>query len=164
MPPWASSSAPTRRPSPSPPSDAEQLGFHVLRRDRRGRDDDEGAAGAGGEAVNRPRRQLLAGARRAGDQDARIGRRGPLDRLPKLVDHDGLAGDPARLNRAGAQVAHLALQPRGFERPLGHQHQPVGLERLLDEVVGAGLDGRDCRLDVAVTRDHHHRQIGMLGS
>ena len=72
------------------------------------------------------------------------------------------ADDPARLHGAGAQVLDLALEARGFERALGDEHQPVGLERLLDEVVGAGLDRRDGRLDVAVARDHHHRQVGML--
>ena len=40
-----------------------------------------------------------------------------------------------------------------------HQHQPVGLERLLDVVVGAALDGGDGGLDVAVTGDDHHRQV-----
>ncbi len=40
--------------------------------------------------------------------------------------------------------------------------EPVGLERLLDEVVRALLDGGDGGLDRAVSGDHHHRQIGML--
>ena len=40
--------------------------------------------------------------------------------------------------------------------------KPVGLERLLDIVVGAALDGGDGRLDVAMTRNDHHGQIGML--
>ena len=90
---------------------------------------------------------------RAGDQDARIGRGGPLDRLPELVDRrSDRAGDAARLDGAGAQVAHLALEAGRLERALGHEHEPIRLERLLDEVVGAGLDGRDGCLDVAVAR------------
>ena len=40
--------------------------------------------------------------------------------------------------------------------------QPVGLERLLDEVVGAELDRRHRRLDVAVAGDHHHRHVRVL--
>ena len=56
----------------------------------------------------------------------------------------------------------LALEPRRFQRALGNQHQPVGLERLLDEVVGALLDGGHGGFDVAVTRNHHDRQFGML--
>ena len=62
------------------------------------------------------------------------------------------------------QVAHLALQARGLERALGDEHQAVGLERLLDEVVGARLDGRDGGLDVAVARDHDHRQVRVLAA
>ena len=57
---------------------------------------------------------------------------------------------------------HLALEPRVLQRPLRDEHQPVGLERLLDEVVGAALDRRDRGLDVAVTGDHHDRQLGMI--
>ena len=45
---------------------------------------------------------------------------------------------------------------------VGDQEQPVGLERLLDEVVGAALDRRDRGFDIAVAGDHHHRQFGML--
>ena len=41
-------------------------------------------------------------------------------------------------------------------------NQPVGLERLLDEIVGALLDRGDRGLDRAVAGDHHDRQIGLL--
>lgn len=37
-----------------------------------------------------------------------------------------------------------------FQRTLGDQDEAVGLERLLDEVVGAAPDGRDRRLDRAM--------------
>src|SRR5665647_894283 len=39
---------------------------------------------------------------------------------------------------------------------------PVGLERLLDEVVGTALDGGDRGFDIAVSGDHHDRQIGLF--
>jgi hypothetical protein len=70
---------------------------------------------------------------------------------------------PIRSNVSPLRCAgpNLALQLGGLERALGDQDQPVGLERLLDEVVGAALDGRDGGLDVAVAGDHHHRQVGM---
>ena len=42
-----------------------------------------------------------------------------------------------RQRRQRLQLLDLALEPRGFQRAVGDQHQPVGLERLLDEVVGA---------------------------
>ena len=54
------------------------------------------------------------------------------------------------------------LQPRRFQRALHHMQQPVGLERLFDEVVGALLDRGDGGLDGAVAGDHHHRQVGLL--
>ena len=82
-----------------------------------------------------------------------------------LEEHGGgieLRDNPARLDGTGAQVLDLALEARGLERAVGDEHEPVGLERLLDEVVGAGLDRRDGGLDVAVARDHHHRQVRML--
>ena len=74
---------------------------------------------------------------------------------------------PIRSNGLAAallQVGDLALELRGLQRALGDQDQPVGLERLLDEVVGAAADRRDGGLDVAVPGDHHHRQVGMHGS
>ena len=63
---------------------------------------------------------------------------------------------------AGAQLVDLALQPRGLQRALGDQDQPIGLERLLDEVVGAELDRRHRGLDVAVAGNHHHRHVAVL--
>src|SRR4029079_15621097 len=55
----------------------------------------------------------------------------------------------------------LASQFRGFERAGDDQHQPVGLERLLDIIVSPALDGGDRGLDVAVAADDHYRQVGM---
>ena len=96
------------------------------------------------------------------DQDAAVGRRHLLDGLAQLVDRRR-AADHRRRHRAELlELLDLALEPRGLERALGDQHQPVGLERLLDEVVGAALDRRDRGLDVAVAGDHHDRQFGML--
>ena len=66
------------------------------------------------------------------------------------------------MRRELLELLDLALEPGVLQRAVRDQHQPVGLERLLDEVVGAALDRRDRGLDVAVAGDHHHRQIGML--
>ena len=63
--------------------------------------------------------------------------RDAVDRLAQLVDGDGVADDAARLDGARLQVAHLALEARGLEGPLGDEDEPVRLEGLLDEVVGA---------------------------
>jgi hypothetical protein len=42
------------------------------------------------------------------------------------------------------------------------QRKAIRSEGFLDKVVGAAFDGGDCRLDIAVTGDHHDRQFGML--
>src|SRR5438105_3573314 len=61
--------------------DAEQLNLHALGRDRGRIDDDEWAAGASRSRVDGAGGQFLAGACRADDQDAAVGRRDLLDGL-----------------------------------------------------------------------------------
>ena len=163
VPPWASSSAPALRAcSPLRLLDAEQFDFHPLRRDRRGVDDDERSLGAARCVVQRARRQFLARAGGADDQDAAVGLGGPVDGLAQLVHAGGAAGQNARGGRQLLEFLHLALEARGFQRPRRHQDQPVGLERLFDEVIGAALDRRDRGLDVAVAGDHHHGNVGVI--
>ena len=60
------------------------------------------------------------------------------------------------------ELLDLPLEPRVLQRAFGDQQQPVGLERLLDEVIGAALDRRNRGLDVAVAGNHHDRQFGMV--
>ena len=55
----------------------------------------------------------------------------------RLVDHGGGADQPVDRAGARAQVADLALEPRGLQRALCDQDQAIGLERLFDEVIGA---------------------------
>ncbi len=143
--------------------DAEQLGLHRVGRDHRRIERHERAAGARGGGVQRARGKLLARARCARDHYAGVGRRDAVDRLAELIDGDRGADDAACLPRPRFEVTHFSLEPRGFQRPLGHEDQAVCLERLLDEVVGARLDGLDGGFDVAMARDHHDRQIGMPG-
>ena len=121
-----------------------------------------GPSGARRMFVDEPRRQFLAGAGGAGNQDARIGGAELVDDAPQVGERGEeptmrLTAPPRAL-----QIVDLALEARGLERPLGDQDQPVGLERLLDEVIGAELDRRHRRLDVAVAGDHHDRHVGML--
>ncbi len=143
--------------------DAEQLGLHRLGQDGGGVEQHEGPVRPRRGPVQGPRGELLARAERARDHHAGIGRRDPLQGLAQLVHRERPADDLLGRAGAGLEVANLAPQPRGLQRPLGHEDQPVRLERLLDEVVGARLDRRDGGLDVAVARDHHHRQVGMGG-
>ena len=105
--------------------------------------------------------ELLAGAGAAADQHAAVGGRHAVEGRAQLVHGRRLADHLEADHRALAQLAHLALQLGGLQRAQRHQQQPVGLERLLDVVVGAALDGGDGGLDVAVARDDDHRQVGV---
>src|ERR671913_81871 len=147
---------------PLPAFDAEELRLHVLGRDGRRIDDDEGPARPRRERMDGARGELLARPWRAGDEDAGVGRRDPLDRLPQMICRGRMPDDPARLDGARPQILDLALEARRLESAFGDEHEAVGLEGLLDEVVGPGLDGRDCGLDVSVARDDHHRQLRVL--
>ena len=163
VPPWASSSAPALRCcSPFELLDPEQLDFHPLRRDRRGVDDDERSLGAAGRLVQRPRGQLLARTGRADDQDAAVGLGGAVDGLAKLVHAGRATGQNASCRSQLLQFLHLALEPRGLQRAGRDQDQPIRLEGLFDEVIGAALDRSDRGFDVAVAGDHHHRQVGIV--
>ena len=142
--------------------DAEQLALHVLGRDRGRVEDDERTVGAHRVGVDEARRQLLARPGGAGDQHPRIGGPQPLDDALEIDDRRGGADDAIGRARARAQVADLAFQPRRLQRPLGHQNQAIGFERLFNEIVRAELDRRHRGLDVAVAGDHHHRHVAVL--
>ena len=105
--------------------------------------------------------QLLAGAGAAADQHAAVGGRHAIDRRAQLVDGRRLADHLGAHHGALSELLDLALQLGGLERAQRHEQQPVGLEGLLDVVVGAALDGGDRGLDVAVARDDDDRQIGV---
>ena len=141
---------------------AEQFLLHPLRRDRGGVHDDEGTGGPVRVVMDEARGQLLAGARGAGDHDTAVRRRDALDDLTQLVDRRGRADQRRGLAGLLAQFLHLAAELGGFQRPLGDEDEAVGLERLLDIVVGAALDGGDGGLDIAVAGDHDDRQVRVL--
>ena len=73
----------------------------------------------------------------------------------------GAADETVRRQRLHLQSTVLALQRRLLQRSLDHQQQPIGLEWLFQEVVGAALDGADRGFDVAVAGNHDHRQVGV---
>ena len=142
--------------------DTEQLYFHALGRDGGSIDDDERSACARRSLVDGSRRQLLAGTRRTNDEDPAVGRRNPLDCMAQLRHHRRLAHQHGGNRCHLLELFDLAPEPRGFQRALGNQHQTIGLEGFLDEVVGAVLDRRDRGLDIAVAGNHHHGQFGMF--
>ena len=144
VPPCASSSAPTLRAcEPFAASTPNSSDFHPLGRDRGGVDHHE-----------RPARRAptCCGCVRAAS--SLPAPEGPTIRMRLLVGATFsivwrswfIAGDwptsARRLRRELLELLDLALEPRGLERAVRDQHQPVGLERLLDEVVGAALDRR----------------------
>ena len=142
--------------------DAEQLHFHAFRMHGGAIDHDERTAGAFRGAVQQPRHHFLADPGRAGDQDPRTGRRHPVDRLPQLIHRRGDAEKFVLAAGPQPQFLDLTAQPGGFDGAFHRQQQPIGLERLFDEFVGALLDRRHGGLDGAVAAHHHHRHRWMV--
>src|SRR5215472_16840768 len=113
-------------------------------------------------SVNRSCGKLFTAARRTHDEDPTVGRRDFLDRLAQLVDRRGMP-DQRRGERSELlELPHLAFKPRIFKGAFSDQQQSVGLERLLDEVVGTTLDRGHRSLDIAMTGNHDDRQFGVL--
>ena len=107
---------------------------------------------------------LLAGTRRAGHEDPAAGRRNPLDLLPQLVDRRRRADQVELAAGAQPQFGIFAAQLRRLDRARDDEQQPIALERLFDEIVGADLDRLDRGLDRAVAADHdnrHRRHVGV---
>ena len=107
---------------------------------------------------------LLARARGAGDQHPAAGRRDPLDLLTQLVDLRRGADQVELAAGAQFQLGILAPQQRRLDRPRDDEQEPVGLERLLDKVIGADLDRLDRGLDRPMAADHDHRHRRHLGA
>src|SRR5258705_8349234 len=84
--------------------------------------------------------ELLARARRADNHNPAVGWRDLLNRLAKLVDRRRTADHAERNRRESLKLLDLALESRCFQRAVGHEHQAVGLKRLLDKIVGAALN------------------------
>ncbi len=95
---------------------AEQFGFDQFARDRAAVDRDERGGGTLRGAVQRMRDQLLAGARRAGDQDRGIGLCREAYQAADLADRNAVAHD---------QVGH------GLSVDLFHLACPISLPALL---------------------------------
>ncbi len=136
----------------------EQRILHLVRRNRGRVDDDERPFHTGRTLVDQPRRQLLADTGRARDQHARIRRRHFLDRGPERGGRLAVADPALFITGAVAQRGVLVAKRGRFDGALHDQHQPVRLDRLLDEVERAAPDGRDGGLYIAVAADHDDRQ------
>ena len=143
--------------------DAEQLLLEAGRVEGGAVEGDEGAFGPAGAFVDHAGGDLLAGAGGTADEDAGAGGGDAFDGGAEAGDGGAAAGELGVDAGAEAELGVLAGEAGGLEGTADDEDQAVGLERLLDEVVGAVLDGGDGGLDGAVTGDHDDGDVGFLG-
>jgi hypothetical protein len=106
----------------------------------------------------RARGDFLAHAWRARDEDAAACRRDALQRGADGVDRHRAAMELVLVPDLQPQRLVLAPQPLGLGRTVNEIDQPLGLERLFDEVDRPLPHRRDGRVEIAVARNHQHRQ------
>jgi hypothetical protein len=127
----------------------------------------EVAARARPGAVDLVGHELLARAALAGDEHRGVAARDLADRLAQpshrgAVAHQALGG-VAIVGRA-AQVGHVGEQPPVLERALDLEQELARVDRLLQEVEGAGLHRGHRARDRAHAGDHDHGQARGLPS
>ena len=138
----------------------EELALEEVLGDRGAVDVDERAVGPVAHLVHEPGDELLAGAVLAVDQDAGRRRRDLLDDRAHLFEAGALPDHaPRRVGQAVLEGLVLALQPVHLEQVADGQEDPVAVEGLLEEVVGAPPRGFHRGFDRSVARDHHDRQV-----
>ena len=136
---------------------AEQLGLDQVLRDRRAVHLHEGRRRARAALVQRARHQLLAGPVLAGDEHARVGRRGARDLGAQASAMAGLDPDEPRLRARARDSSRLRRRSRaGLQRVAHRDQEPLRVERLLQVVEGAELRGLHRRLHGGLAR-HHDR-------
>ncbi len=85
--------------------------------------------------------------------------------MAQMADLGRFAQDVGEGWRRGhdlAQPANLLPKLAGLARPLGRDHELLDLERLGDEIVGAGADGGDGGLQAAEGGDDDDGQVRPL--
>jgi hypothetical protein len=142
--------------------DAEQLLLDPFGSHHSRGNDDERPVRARAPLVDGARRDFLAHACRAGDEDPAAGRRDPLQSRPDAIDRDRASAEHLAVNDVLAKALVLAAQPLGFGRARDEVQQVPGLERLFDEVHRPFSDCRDRGIEIAVAGDHQHRQAGVV--
>ncbi len=94
--------------------DPEQFKLHTVGGDSGSIDHNKRPACARRLRMERTRRKLLSGARRADNKDPAVGRSNALDRLTQLSDSSGAADKRCRDRRQLLELFDLALEPRIF--------------------------------------------------
>src|SRR5882672_1761847 len=140
---------------------AEELALEQRFRNCRAVDGDERTARASGQAMQRPRQDLLAGAALAEQQRGRIGRR---DLLYDAADaHHRIADrDDAVERRHAALLAQYPVFGFEFvhpERALHDERQHFGVEWFLVEIVGALGNRAHGVFAFVVAGDHDHLRV-----
>jgi hypothetical protein len=145
---------------------AEELALEQRRGHGRAVDGEEGPRAPRALLVEGPGDELLARAALARDQHRRaaVGHAGHQVEDP--LHRRALAEEPAevlRIDDGSAEPLHLQAKLPVLHRPRDHQPEELGVDRLGDEVVGAGADRRDRGVEAGVARDHHHGHLGPDG-
>src|SRR6185437_7114672 len=139
---------------------AEQLVLENFLGKGRAIEGEERPFGALALRVHGTRDQLLAGARFAEDQHARVRRRHRVDHLVDAAHRFRLSGQLAVMRQPlelGRELEVLFLEPELLEQFWDlcfELVQPLGVERLLDVVGGALLDRLDRQLGRSLAGDH----------
>ncbi len=112
--------------------------------------------------MNGPCHQLLPATVGAADQDTGASRRYAIDHLHQLADRGAFADDLVAIGHRRAEPHVFRFQVSPLQRmPQGEQNA-VGVERLLEEVVGPQLCRLHRRLDGPVAGDHDHLRRRVL--
>ncbi len=139
---------------------AEQHGQTFFTVELEARNLDKRLVGAVGLVVHHPGNQTLARTRRTGNHQAAVGRCHPVDRLTQGLNGVAAADQVGVFARLLPQHGVFSLQCRGLQRALDQDQQPVGVERLFDEVIRALFNRAHGGLDRAVTGHHDHQRGG----
>ena len=126
-------------------------------------DRDERKAGARAQLMDGLRDELLAGARFAGDEHRRRGRRGLLDHLVDLAHLGAVADERAEravLAQLAAQRLHLAHRFEPLDDLVEQDLQTLNVDRFGQVVVGAFLHRLDRGVDGALRGEQQRRDIG----
>jgi len=115
------------------------------------------------EAVNRPRNQLLAGARLTPDQNVGPRRGRSADEFEDLLDATAGADDLTHPFETAAQQQILHLQPSPFGGAADQVKDFLVFEGFGYVVEGSLAHRLDGGLERRVSGDHNHRKMGVVG-